>query len=72
VLEREQMCSGSDLQRKKERYITVKINKIDADKLHDYLVMAKRGMHELDKKNGIDSLLDKVLIPLTQKFDWKE
>jgi len=57
---------------KKERYVTMKINKIDADKLHDYLVLVKREMHELDKRNGIDNLLDKVLIPLTQKFDWKE
>lgn len=69
---REDRKDKDERKRKKERYITVKINKIDADKLHDYLVMAKRGMHELDKKNGIDNLLDKVIIPLEQKFDWKE
>jgi len=54
--------------RKKERYVTVKINKIDADKL---LILLQRFQIAQTHEKA-HSLLDKIIIPLQQKFDWKE
>jgi len=54
--------------RKKERYVTVKINKIDADKL---LILLQR-LRIAQTHEKAHSLLDKIIIPLQQKFDWKE
>lgn len=53
--------------RRKERYVTVKISKIDADQLLNTLKIYRTYRSPMD-----DHLLDKIIIPLQQKFDWKE
>ena len=58
--------------RKKERYVTVKISKIDADELVPILLQFKATYLGATKLTRLPALLDKVIIPLQQKFDWKE
>ena len=64
---REDRKDKDERKRKKERYVTVKISKIDADQLLATLKLYRTYRSPMD-----DHLLDKVIIPLQQKFDWKE
>ena len=64
---REDRKDKDERKRKKERYVTVKISKIDADQLLNTLKIYRTYRSPMD-----DHLLDKVIIPLQQKFDWKE